>query len=795
MASHTPVSFVRGGQVAIHFFRMARQVIKWAALTALVVAIIYWFARATFSTDFYNWYMAYEMARSDTMQALTNNLDASYIYHSPSGQQIVTTVGEFLTNPDFIANYYLMWELSAAWAWQSLIAGSVAALGSVFGFIFIGSGLDVNNRVRGSMLVSVAELQFFIDRKWKRWRKERGKEEADEYNYTLAGVRFPPDAPMVHTMMVGTTGSGKTIAINELLAQIREKGDSAVVYDRMGSFTSHWYDPERDYILNPFDERDAGWSPFADATTGAGFASMAAALIPQAKGNTDPFWNNSAQSVFANIAEKLAAQGDRSISSLRKLVLEGDLATISKFLEGTPAASLIKEKNEKTALSILSAMIPEVEFLKHMKDRDDAFSIRQWVQDDPKEGSFLFLSGHVDYHTATRNLISVAIETAANATMSLEPIDRPRIWFIVDELPTLNYLPFLGSSLAEIRQFGGCFVVGYQVFSQLRDVYGPDMAETISGTVNNRLIFSVGDHATAERCARSLGKEDIEEKNEGMSLGANETRDGVTIQERRVDRDIVTPSQIMDLPTRFAYLRFGYDAPRAKVEFPYVKYELKSPKIVKLGTTAKGEKLPVKRQPKISKEHAGRMAPEEPRHREDMFLAQYREWLKSLVEPDTPFQSNAAADVADLDTPERKSFFLKQRLSGVEMEKVTDLIPDCIPRDPKGKAEYFGRLEYERLCLDAFWKRQEENEAQSEVAESDDPVADEVTEAKAVESVGPAIDEVTETPDEIIPNSDESDATNAQTSQTDDDIETAADEAQGKIAPRYDRQDISRFIG
>lgn len=155
---------------------------------------------------------------------------------------------------------------------------------------------------------------------------------------------------------------------------------------------------------------------------------------------------------------------------------------ISKPSRTLLKARLINEKNEKTALSILSTMIPQVEFLKHMNDGDDAFSIRQWVHDEPKGSSFLFLSGHVDYHTATRNLISVAIETAANATMSLEPIDRPRIWFIVDELPSLNYLPLLGSSLAEIRQFGGCFVVGYQVFSQLRDVYGRRLSQAQSTT-------------------------------------------------------------------------------------------------------------------------------------------------------------------------------------------------------------------------------------------------------------------------------------------------------------------------
>ena len=39
---------------------------------------------------------------------------------------------------------------------------------------------------------------------------------------------------------------------------------------------------------------------------------------------------------------------------------------------------------------------------------------------------------------ATRNLISAAIEIAANATMTCGPTNRPRIWFFVDELPSLN---------------------------------------------------------------------------------------------------------------------------------------------------------------------------------------------------------------------------------------------------------------------------------------------------------------------------------------------------------------------
>ena len=57
---------------------------------------------------------------------------------------------------------------------------------------------------------------------------------------------------------------------------------------------------------------------------------------------------------------------------------------------------------------------------------------------------------------------------------------------ILDELPTLHQVPSLQPGLAESRQFGGCFVLGVQVASALRDLYGRNGAETISGLVRHK---------------------------------------------------------------------------------------------------------------------------------------------------------------------------------------------------------------------------------------------------------------------------------------------------------------------
>ena len=43
---------------------------------------------------------------------------------------------------------------------------------------------------------------------------------------------------------------------------------------------------------------------------------------------------------------------------------------------------------------------------------------------------------------------------------------------ILDELGSLQQLPYLTSALAEARKFGGCFVIGVQSIAQLAKTYG-----------------------------------------------------------------------------------------------------------------------------------------------------------------------------------------------------------------------------------------------------------------------------------------------------------------------------------
>ncbi len=560
-------SALRGGQNVFHGLHMWGQLVRAALLLAAccVVAAPVW--RVWQNTSGYDRYAAFMATVAETKLGLGYPSDSLQTVRLRSGREVALALPHIAGSPAALAiRENLKREVFAGAVFGAKIAGaSVSLLFALFWFR--GRALDRTRRVRGAELASARRLE-------RRVRPLR-RRALDFVSlapppYRIAGVPYPERAETRHTIVSGTTGSGKTALISDLVAQIRARGERCVVYDKMGGYARAFFDPARDALLNPLDARSPRWSPFHEARGPRDFDTMAAALIPQQKDAVDPFWVTAARQLFANGAEVLRKRGVSRNRVLVEHLLKTDLGDLAKAMEGTVAQSIVDPENPRTALSVRAMLTANIGALEFLPDAGEPFSIREWIADDRGSG-FLFLTSRGDQHASLRGLISTWLEIAVNAMLSLERDDARRVWVVLDELPTLHQVPSLQSGLAESRQFGGCFVLGVQVISALRDLYGRNGAETISGLCGTRAVLASPDRDTAQWSADSLGRGEVEEMSEGFSYGASAFRDGVSLTPKRELRPLVLASEIMRLDSLRGWLRFPGPLPVAPIRLRWVE--------------------------------------------------------------------------------------------------------------------------------------------------------------------------------------------------------------------------------
>ena len=81
----------------------------------------------------------------------------------------------------------------------------------------------------------------------------------------MAGVAIPPGDEVKHFKLIGSTGTGKTTAIRELLGCAIARGDRAVFADPDAGYLEHFYNRYRgDIVLNPFELQSVKWDLFAE---------------------------------------------------------------------------------------------------------------------------------------------------------------------------------------------------------------------------------------------------------------------------------------------------------------------------------------------------------------------------------------------------------------------------------------------------------------------------------------------------------------------------------------------------
>ncbi len=257
---------------------------------------------------------------------------------------------------------------------------------------FFGGSFKEKRFVRGATLSSLQDLKRAI---WRGNFKKQNSELKPELGWLwwlvgaiklaqsgfyipakIAGISYPWRKEIEHTMLVGTTGTGKTVALLDLISQAREKGQRAVIFDLTGAFISRFYDPDRDVILNPMDARCPQWSLFDECSSVSEFHTASEALIPSDGGSNDQFWVLGARSIFMESCMALVRAGTPTNAALAERLMTADLSEVHKLVEGTLAEPMTSPEAAKMAISIRAVLNANAHALMLLPTSGSRFSIR-----------------------------------------------------------------------------------------------------------------------------------------------------------------------------------------------------------------------------------------------------------------------------------------------------------------------------------------------------------------------------------------------------------------------------------
>lgn len=332
---------------------------------------------------------------------------------------------------------------------------------------------------------------------------------AGKFGLPGAGFRIPRKLESSHILLMGDTGSGKSNAIRQILRQVEDRSETAIVYDPAGEFVQEFYKPERgDYILNPLDARCPFWNLSGELDSRGVEDAIAAAMLPE-KQFENGFFTDAPRRVLSALLRKGGSVGGL-------LEWMSDPAEIEKRLAGTPQAAYLDRKAGPQRAGVLSSMnmiADSLDLLPETAEGRHWFTTEKWKWERTR---WVFLTSRpalreriLPLHAAWLDLLILRM---------MEPCANPAnpVWFVLDELASLNKLPQLHTAVTENRKYGNPVVLGFQGRSQLEKRYGQD-AEAMLSQPATKIFFKTSEPRAAKWISETLGEIEVERLKESRS--------------------------------------------------------------------------------------------------------------------------------------------------------------------------------------------------------------------------------------------------------------------------------------
>jgi len=384
---------------------------------------------------------------------------------------------------------------------------------------------------------------------------------------SVAGQRLSALDETKHFKFVGSTGTGKSTAISELLRTAILRGDRAIFADPDGGYRERFFDRYRgDIVLNPFESHSVKWDWYAEIRDAYDVELLASGLVPTSSDASGEEWRGYARTFLSAVLRRCHETGRRDPAELWRLLTMAPAEELRPLVAGTPAQPFLDPDNARMFGSIRAVTGSAVAAFEYVcAQRASPFSVREWVRRSDS-ASLLFIPYRAGQIAGLRAMIAAWMRLAIVEAMSGPDERDQRLWFVVDELDALGAIDGLKDALARLRKFGGRCVLGFQSVAQVSSTYGPGDAQTITENCGNTLILRCSgseNGGTSHFASKLIGERELVRRqvtrgrDHDSGFGARGGRRSTNVSAQHVVEMAVLPSELEQLPDLEGYCKWA----------------------------------------------------------------------------------------------------------------------------------------------------------------------------------------------------------------------------------------------
>lgn len=338
-------------------------------------------------------------------------------------------------------------------------------------------------------------------------------------------IGFTKETLHSHMLLVGSTGSGKTNVIKQIIPQIQSsmnENDVMLVFDSKLDFRA--YHRNFDFLISPIVSSKTEvstpvtWNIFMDLVADGwdhnsiidNAEEISTVIFSEAiRTSSQQFFPTAAKDIFAAVISGMAFIGAKNIQfridhmnncRLFEYISKLDANRLKRFLNPIPELSgVLKYVGNGTsdqALGVFAELQSVVKrtFLRSFRS-DGRFSIRKCVKE--RKARTLFLEYNPSNNLSIRQIYQLLIDLFIKESLSPNNVSGD-VYIVCDEAKMLAHLDHLEDALNYGRSLNVSVIAGIQNVEQMLDIYGEHDARNILSAFQTSICFYNNDSASVK---------------------------------------------------------------------------------------------------------------------------------------------------------------------------------------------------------------------------------------------------------------------------------------------------------